>query len=153
MPQASSAPPPASEVPAPAVLRPHDVFEQMGQNMSYATAFNLPPVELRRRFDDIEQAIAGEEQAELRKQNDVSLELSDADFVANLGAPPEPPPTLPDIVVTPVKTPAGSPGDATATVEEAARTVVTVAPPADEASQPPSTIETNDSARSGRQTS
>jgi hypothetical protein len=70
----------------PSAPRPHDVFEQMGQNMAYATAFNLPAMELGKRFDQIEQELAREEAAERRPP--VSLELTDDEITRSLGLPP-----------------------------------------------------------------
>ena len=80
---ASSAAP--ATPPAVAAPRPHDIFEQMGQNMAYATSFNLPPMELGRRLDDLEREIALEEQAQERRPASVSLELSDDDISESLG--------------------------------------------------------------------
>ena len=80
----SSSPQPSAPPAAPAP-RPHDIFEQMGQNMAYATSFNLPPMELGRRLDDLEREIALEEQIQERKPSPVSLELSDDDISQSLG--------------------------------------------------------------------
>jgi hypothetical protein len=81
---ASSLPAGSAPVPVPAA-RPHDIFEQMGQNMAYATAFNLPPMELGRRLDELERDITREEQTQARPPGEVSLELTDADISESLG--------------------------------------------------------------------
>lgn len=74
--------------PAEPSSRPHDIFEQMGRNMAYANAFNLPPMELGKRFDDIEGEIIREEAADVRRpQPPVSLELSDDEISASLRLP------------------------------------------------------------------
>jgi hypothetical protein len=63
----------------------HDVFEQMGRNMSYANAFHLPAMELRKRFDDIEREISLEEtRAPAASVNQVALDLTDDDVNESL---------------------------------------------------------------------
>jgi hypothetical protein len=49
--------PPEPQAPAPPVANAHDVFSRMGRNMSYATEFRLPAMELGKRFDAIENEI------------------------------------------------------------------------------------------------
>lgn len=93
--RAASAPSSESPVPEPppaSLPRPHDIFEQMGQNMAYATAFTMPPMELRQRFDRIEQEIARDELGELaHPSTESSLALSDEDIAQSLGWAGTPP--------------------------------------------------------------
>lgn len=106
--RAASAPSPESPTPEPPPVsppRPHDIFEQMGQNMAYATAFTLPPMELRQRFDRIEREIAREERDEGGPPaTESSLALSDEDIAQSLGwAGPSPaPPVAAPAVPAPV---------------------------------------------------
>jgi hypothetical protein len=85
--QSAQAPSPVpAVVPAPDAPRPHDVFEQMGQNMSYATAFHLPPMELGRRLDHLEQEIARDEAAgQHNPPREFSLDLTDEEIAKSLG--------------------------------------------------------------------
>ena len=86
---------PQAAPPDAAAARPHDVFEQMGRNMAYATAFHLPTMELGRRFDDIERQIAREEALDAQRPvPDSSLDLSDDDIAASLTATPAPTPAV-----------------------------------------------------------
>jgi hypothetical protein len=90
-PSALSASPEQTSTPAPPVATSHShgIFELMGRDMAYATAFNLPPMELGKRLDAIENEIALEEAAaETRKApGAMSLELTDADIFESLGLP------------------------------------------------------------------
>jgi hypothetical protein len=107
----SGAPDPQASAPPPAASSaPHQIFEEMGQNMAYATAFNLPAMELGKRFDAIEREIAVEEAAESRAPvREYSLDLTDEEITRSLAAPPAPTPAptvapavAPTVTVAPV---------------------------------------------------
>jgi hypothetical protein len=77
---------PSPTPPPVAASRSHAVFEQMGQNMTYATAFHLPAMELGRRLDDLEAAVLEDDAIEARRPvREFSLELTDADISESLG--------------------------------------------------------------------
>ncbi len=82
---ASAVPAADAQTAAPPPPRPHDIFERMGQNMAFANAFQLPAVELSKRFDALEAEVAREEEVEGRRADVASLELTDEDIAATLG--------------------------------------------------------------------
>ena len=103
---AGSSPPVAAAPAAVPAARPHDIFEQMGQNMAYATAFNLPPMELGRRFDELEREISREEQTPARRPGEVSFDLTDDEISESLGLGRALQNALPPVAGLPVSPPA-----------------------------------------------
>jgi hypothetical protein len=73
--------PPVAERPLPESA--HQIFEQMGQNMAYANSFDLPPIEVRRRFDVLQRELERDE-ALAAPPPVMSLELTDADIAEGL---------------------------------------------------------------------
>jgi hypothetical protein len=84
---------------------PHDIFEQMGRNMAFATEFRLPSVALSRTFDAIEADLAREDR-EQRAKPEAGLSLSNDDIesaLAGIGAvidaqPSASPPRASDLI-------------------------------------------------------
>jgi hypothetical protein len=127
----------SSTAPATFPPAPHRIFEEMGQNMAYATAFHLPPMELGKRFDDIEREIALEEAPEARPSREYSLDLTDDDISRSLGLPhglatEAPPQTQPP--------PIGA--DAPVVSDPPASARVDVAPPAPQPTGGPAAVTT-----------
>jgi len=58
---------------------PHDIFEQMGRNMAFATEFRMPPMALSKTFDAIEADLARDERDRLTKPEG-SFALSNDDI-------------------------------------------------------------------------
>jgi hypothetical protein len=111
--------------PGAAPSAPHQIFEEMGQNMAYATAFNLPPMELGKRFDAIEREIALEEAAESPAPvREYSLDLTDEDITRSLASPRE---LAAEAVATPA--PAAAPAPVEATPPAPQPSAEPVAPP------------------------
>ncbi len=57
---------------------PHAIFDQMGKNMAYATAFDFGTIELEQLFDEFDQTLDQEEQ--VNKGHSVSLEQSNLEL-------------------------------------------------------------------------
>jgi len=68
-----------SEQMAEGPSHPHDIFEQMGRNMAFATEFRMPPMALSKTFDAIEADLARDERDRLTKPEG-SFALSNDDI-------------------------------------------------------------------------
>lgn len=68
-PQPQSPPPPVT----PKQARPHDVFNQMGRNVSHATAFDLGTFSLEQRFDEFDRMLDEEEYQSTKSPRDATV--------------------------------------------------------------------------------
>ncbi|MDJ0702772.1 MAG: hypothetical protein QNJ46_05780 [Leptolyngbyaceae cyanobacterium MO_188.B28] len=63
---------------------PHDVFDRMGHNMSYANSFDLGSISLEQRFDEFDEVLAKEERSRSRAK---SFPIEDESSLQEVSAP------------------------------------------------------------------